>query len=94
MATVLCPKCKGFKRLLGLGMLEKDCNHCNKTGRVTAEQQVIAPAIGDANGSQLREDLRSLSDAYTDAQAENNELKAQLAALKTKQKSKSAGKSK
>jgi hypothetical protein len=95
MATVICPKCKGMKRILGMGMLERDCDHCGKTGRVSADS--VSP-VAENNSTQLRDDLRTLSNAYTETQAENEKLKAQIADLSAKAgkepKSKPAGKSK
>jgi hypothetical protein len=77
MSTVICPKCKGLRKILGLGMLERDCDKCNKTGRIAAE----SVAVKAPQETVLRDDLRTLSDAYTDSQAENEALKAQLATL-------------
>lgn len=96
MSSITCPKCKGLKRILGMGLLEKDCAHCNKTGRVLAPESVTE-TVSDNSDSKLRTDLRTLSDAYTDTQAENEKLKAQLAELTAKKKepkTKSMGKGK
>lgn len=36
-----CPNCYGRKRILGLGMIEKECNECKGIGHVK-KQEVIA----------------------------------------------------
>lgn len=84
MSSITCPKCKGLKRRLGLGLLEKDCLHCNKTGRVSVEPTTETPAAiitPENDSTKLRDDLHTLSTAYTQSQAEVDELKAQLAQL-------------
>jgi ribosomal protein L29 len=78
MSTVICPKCKGMRRILGMGMIERDCDKCGAKGRITAD---TAPAINN-DAPKLRDDLRSLSDAYTESQAQLEKLTAELTALK------------
>lgn len=95
MSSIICPACKGLKKRLGLGLLEEDCHKCNKTGRVPADSVTPVKTSSASDTSELRDDLRKISDAYSDAQTEIEKLNAEIASLRAnKVKTVKKGKSK
>lgn len=38
MKKTICPTCKGRKKMLGLGLIEKECYVCNGDGYTVAEE--------------------------------------------------------
>jgi DnaJ-class molecular chaperone len=44
MKKVVCGKCRGTKKYIGLGCMEKDCLECGKTGFVE-QAEVVVPVV-------------------------------------------------
>lgn len=86
MSTITCPKCKGFRKIPGLGMIDRDCPKCHASGRVEATAVVEPVKSVSDTPTQLQTDLRDISDAYATLQVENEELKAEIKQLKAKKK--------